>query len=466
MSNKKAAILHALASGCALFFFCASGAALSAQTPPASLADALASPIVTVMDKTDAAGSDKHNYVSYARYYWPDPSAPGGLPFVLRPGEENEAQIARGDYPRIRAFFDTVDTLAAAWRANRDEAAARRAGEWLRAWLVLPDTRMNPHLEYAQIRLGTDKNHGTPGGILDARDFGRIIDNLRALDNSPALTAEDKEAIRSWFEVYFDWLLVSRLGSSARHAMDHQVTWFIAQTLPIAIYLERDNYALSRGDEIKKHMARQIIYNGSQPEELRSPNSLANSVFNLEAYARLARAAAPLGVDLWNYVTRSRGSLGKAIDFLKPYNDDPSKWPFPQQTPMQPGFLNALIKERDDAMKGMLPKIETAFPSPKTPRNQPPTVQYQTPVAPIQPAEIDSMLRSVTIVIDKDGAIFFNGARTTEEQIARLFSQVKAANRDIPIFVSLDENTPIRTILLVMDASRKAGFNKVSMQTR
>ncbi len=40
---------------------------------------------------------DPHDYVSFARYYWPDPAKPDGLPYVNRDGQHNHAQVARGD---------------------------------------------------------------------------------------------------------------------------------------------------------------------------------------------------------------------------------------------------------------------------------------------------------------------------------------------------------------------------------
>ena len=72
----------------------------------------------------------------------------------------------------------------------------------------------------------------------------------------------------------------------------------------------------------------------------------------------------------------------------------------------------------------------------------------------------------VTIVIQKDGTILFNGKKATEEQLAHLLSQVKAISRDIPVLVSMDENIPVKTLTFVMDACRKEGLNKISMQTQ
>ena len=72
----------------------------------------------------------------------------------------------------------------------------------------------------------------------------------------------------------------------------------------------------------------------------------------------------------------------------------------------------------------------------------------------------------VTIVIDKSGAIFFNGKQATEEQLEALIKQVKRISRDIPVLISADENTPLRMLAFVMDACRKEGLNKYSLQLR
>ena len=148
------------------------------------------------MEGQSLPGGDVHDYISYARYYWPDPTKPDGLPYVSHDGKHNHEQVARGDRNRISKFADAVSALAAAWRVNHDEAAARRAGEWLRAWFITPATRMNPNLEYAQVRLGHAGNRGNAAGVLDTRDFAKVIDGLRLLEDSPALTSAEHAAIR------------------------------------------------------------------------------------------------------------------------------------------------------------------------------------------------------------------------------------------------------------------------------
>ena len=51
---------------------------------------------VTFKAATPPSG-DKHDYMSQAPYFWPDPDKPGGLPYIRRDGERN---------PEINKFPD------------------------------------------------------------------------------------------------------------------------------------------------------------------------------------------------------------------------------------------------------------------------------------------------------------------------------------------------------------------------
>jgi len=73
---------------------------------------------------------------------------------------------------------------------------------------------------------------------------------------------------------------------------------------------------------------------------------------------------------------------------------------------------------------------------------------------------------TVTIGIDKDGVLSFNGEQATEEELEQLLIQVRNIDRDIPVLIRADETTPLKTLAFVMDACRKTGLNKFSLQSR
>ena len=320
-------------------------AAFAARAPKA-----LSAPLTTVVEKTQlAASGDPHDYVSYARYYWPDPTKPDGLPFVGHDGKHNHEQVDRGDRPRVDKIANAVGALAAAWHLHRDAAAARRAGEWIRAWFLAPATRMNPNLDYAQVRLGHDGNHGNPTGVLDTRAFAQVMDGVLLLEGSPALTAAEDQAVRAWFAAYLDWFMTSKNGKAEHAAKNNHGSWFLAQAVAMARFAGRDTLARKLVEEDKARIAAQFQPDGSQPHEIRRVDGLGYSRFNLEAQAVIARHAKALGIDLWNYTAPNGASLRKAVDFLRPYNQAPEKWPTSQHEKLPPGFLDELIAEASSA---------------------------------------------------------------------------------------------------------------------
>lgn len=73
---------------------------------------------------------------------------------------------------------------------------------------------------------------------------------------------------------------------------------------------------------------------------------------------------------------------------------------------------------------------------------------------------------TVTIGIDKDGQVSFNGKNITDEQLMALLEEVKKVDRDIPVLIKADETTQLKKLAFVMDACRKTGLNKFSLQSR
>lgn len=73
---------------------------------------------------------------------------------------------------------------------------------------------------------------------------------------------------------------------------------------------------------------------------------------------------------------------------------------------------------------------------------------------------------TVTIGIDKDGSISFNGQNVSDAELLVLLDKVKQVDRDIPVLIKADETTQLKKLAFVMDACRKTGLNKFSLQSR
>ena len=319
--------------------------ALAASTVEKQAKKALATPVVTIVDKPRPSPTgDAHDYVSYGRYYWPDPSKPGGLPYIQKDGHPNRDLIEQGDEKQLSALLNNVEALALGWSQLHREEYARRAGEWLRAWFATPATRIKPAFDYAQIRLGRDHNRGSASGLIDTRGLARLIDAVRLLHGAPGVSAEDERAVKAWYADYLQWLTTSPNGRKEHEARNNHGSWYLMQAIAIARFLGDEEKARAFAREDFDRIAWQIEPDGSQPLETARTDGLSYSVFNLEAQLRIARLAAPLGIDVWNYTSPRGGSLKQALEYLKPFDAAPEKWPHHQLEKKEPGFLKPLLE--------------------------------------------------------------------------------------------------------------------------
>lgn len=119
-------------------------------------------PRITEKKKVPPSG-DKHDYYSIGIYWWPNPLN-GGLPYFYCDGVRNP-EADQYDGTTLRLFADQVGVLAQAFLITGEARYAEKAKEYLRVWFLDKETRMNPHLCYAQAVPGWVD--GTPTGILE-----------------------------------------------------------------------------------------------------------------------------------------------------------------------------------------------------------------------------------------------------------------------------------------------------------
>ena len=306
---------------------------------------ALKAPVVSIVEKPQPSPSgNAHDYISYGRYYWPDPTKPDGLPYIQKDGHPNQKQIDQGDEKRLNNFINHIESLALGWVVLHREDCARRAGEWLRAWFVNSATKINPAFEYAQIRLGRNNNHGSSSGLIDTRGIIRLIDALRLLHNSPGLSGDDEKVIKAWLADYLQWLTTNSNGRKEHEARNNHGSWYLAQVIAISRMIGQDDEARKFAREDFSRIGWQIQPDGQQPLETARVDGLTYSLFNLQAQLAVARLAAPLGVDLWNFTAPNGGSIKKALEYLKPYDSAPENWPHKQLAKQKPDFLKSSLK--------------------------------------------------------------------------------------------------------------------------
>jgi hypothetical protein len=272
---------------------------------------------------------DKHDYLSYARYWWPNPETADGLPYVRRDGQTNRDILAKGDRDPIGMFYDDVETLALAGYLLGDDESAEHGALLVRTWFLEPDTRMNPHLRYGQAVPGRTDGRGS--GIIDTRHFIRVLDAVALLKATGAWTDADQDALVAWMKQYLDWLLHNPMGKDEASEKNNHGTWYDAQVAAIAMFVgEREIARQIVATAKSKRIDACIEPDGQQPAELNRTRGLHYCVFNMSAMSVLARVGEHLNVDLWSYEAEDGSSLRRGLDFVMPYLAGDKEWPHEQ----------------------------------------------------------------------------------------------------------------------------------------
>lgn len=283
---------------------------------------------VSVMDKTKTPPSgDKHDYLSQAPYWWPDPSKPDGLPYIRRDGETIPSR-STSDFDRtsIGRMIGAVSTLGFAFHESGAEKYAEHATKLLRVWFLDPATKMNPNLNYAQGIPGITEGRGI--GIIDTSGFVEVVKACQWLEKSKAFTAADGQGMKQWFAAYLDWMQTSKNGKEEDAAENNHGTYYDVQAATYALYTGHKEIARKIVEAAKlKRIAKQIKPDGEMPLELARTKAFTYDTGNLRGLFDLADLAKGLDVDLWHFETADGRSIRKALDYLAPYVDASKKWP-------------------------------------------------------------------------------------------------------------------------------------------
>jgi hypothetical protein len=313
-------------------------------------AKALAIAPMSVMDKAMTPPSgDKHDYVSQAPYWWPDPSKPDGLPYIRKDGQRNPEISRITDRDNLGRLGDAVRTLSFAYACTGRQDYAAHAARLLRTWFLDPATRMNPHLQFGQYIPGINQGRGI--GIIETRNLPELLDAVLLLAGSPAWTQADEDGLQAWMRAYLTWLVDSPHGREESKNGNNHETWYDVQVAGLALYTGQVEVARRTLEGARARIASQIEPDGRQPRELERTQSWHYSGFNLAAFMDLAALGRHVGVDLRQYRTPDGRSIRQALDFLVPYAAGERTWAFDQITPFSASTLHPLLRRAAAAWK-------------------------------------------------------------------------------------------------------------------
>jgi Alginate lyase len=310
---------------------------------------------VSVMQKKDIPPSgNKHDYMSLAPYWWPDPAKPNGLPYIRKDGEVNPEVKNYPDKEQMPKLCENVNTLALAYYYSGKEIYAKHAANLIRVWFLDSATRMNPNLNFGQAVKGI--TNGRAEGVIDTRQFIYALDAIQLLKKTSHWTANDQKGLQVWMTEFLVWLRTSKIGTDEMNTKNNHAIWFDAQTLAIAIYVDSLDLAKKIISVSKARLDKQMDANGFFPLELDRTTSLHYSVFILNAFNVIAELSEQIGVDYFQAKSASGKSLKMAFNALMPYLLQQKQWTYTQIKPFAytDAFPLMLSAERRYGYKGSM----------------------------------------------------------------------------------------------------------------
>lgn len=280
-------------------------------------------PLTVTAQHSDCSPGGPHDFYSEGDYWWPDSNHPGG-PYIRRDGFNNPANFNAHREAMIRLSL-IVPALTAAWLITRQKKYSDHAARHLQAWFVEPETKMNPNLQFAQAIFGISKGRGT--GIIDTLHLVEVARAATLLDRGSALRSGAE--VRRWFADYLEWMRTSKNGQDERDAKNNHGTCWVLQAGEFARFTSNTDVMEWSRDRFRTTLVpQQIAPDGSLPLELARTKPYSYSLFDMDVLCGIAQSLSTANEDLWNFSTQDGRSLKKMMDFMVPYIDDKSKWPY------------------------------------------------------------------------------------------------------------------------------------------
>ena len=291
-------------------------------------------PFTVVTNGRTPPSGDKHDYLSQAPYWWPDPKEGDGKPYIRRDGKLNPESEGGDDEPLGR-MCDAVWHLSLAWHLTGDRRYADHAAKLLRAWFFDPATRMKPRLVFGQYIPG--HNTGRGEGLIETRVMLKALDAAGLMTGSPAWTAADQRQLKAWFRDFLEWMRESDRGDDERAAENNHGTWYDAQAAAYALFIGHEDRARNILERAKEKRFIEALDNRGRPlHELERTKAFDYCLFNLDAMMQLAMLGERVDVHLWKarFGDEGRG-LPLAVEWLAPYAAGTKPWPHKQITPVK-----------------------------------------------------------------------------------------------------------------------------------
>lgn len=305
------------------------------QTLLQNASEAVARQPESPVDKPEPGPSgDLQDYYHPAPYWWPNPDTKDGLPYVRRDAERVpgthmfESESQRYDRTRLQRLFDDTTTLALAAFVTGDQRYSAHAIRWLERWFIHPTTRMNPHLNYAQVRWGQNRNRGFQAGVIEMKDVYYALDAVRLLHHIGAFSSDQMKRVRAWFRDYLDWLLTGEQGTKEAQARNNHGVYYDLHVAAVAAFLDDQDAVYATLIRAEERIPLHITPDGLQHEEMKRTITAHYCCFTLQGWLNLMNLAMRFDGSCVARAAEPDHPLRKAVEWMLAHEGRP--WPHPQ----------------------------------------------------------------------------------------------------------------------------------------
>ena len=243
----------------------------------------LAKPYLNITHKhLDTLGIDPQNYISFAPYYWQvnneNPMIKSTVKAVYRDSRSNPFLADRSDKPKLAQLCARIHLLALASIKNKDIRYIEYIHEQLNIWFINQNTRMNPHMIYAQIRPWSRANKGY--GIIDSRWLILLFDAFALLKHKMGYEV-DKEVV-AWLVKFANWILSSTSGFNEILRENNRGSWVDVLLCYIGLSVNKPKMLSHIIEQsLSERLQKQINKHGFQPLEMKRYNPVSYSLYNM-----------------------------------------------------------------------------------------------------------------------------------------------------------------------------------------
>ncbi|KAK7042722.1 chondroitin AC/alginate lyase [Favolaschia claudopus] len=285
-----------------------------------------------------APSGDKHDYMSWAPYQWPDCSNVKNTTalsladeskqcnFVYRDGQVNPERSVIQDFQSFFNLSNAVlyNSIAAVLQNKTSSVYSKNVAKFVDTWFLDAATGMNPNLNYAQMGRGPNGQFGAYTGVLDLRGFAMIASGILMLRTSHNAdwTAELDSKFVDWCTKYINWLDTAPNGQQAAHSTNNHGTIFVNQYAALKLIAGDKAGAVNwTTNYFSGRFQHQVNSSGDQPEEAGRTRPFHYRNFNIAGMitnARLLSYADPSSKP-WN-ATADGATIQTTVDLLMTTN--------------------------------------------------------------------------------------------------------------------------------------------------